>query len=64
MRLSRFALSVSVLSAAALTGCGGEPAAETKAPMVNVETPLGDVKVDVDGENGAVSVDVDKPAAE
>lgn len=55
MRLSRAVLAALVLVSPALLGCAKE---ETKKPLVDIQTPIGDVKIESDKETGGVGVDV------
>lgn len=53
MRFTRWLLSASLLVTAALLGCAGESTEEVKEttsePMIDIQTPIGDVQVDSDG---------------
>ncbi len=68
MRLSRFVLAALVLVSPGLLGCAEEVTEEvTKEPIVDIQTPLGDVKVDSDGvdvQAGGVGVTTDSATGE
>ncbi|QDT67121.1 hypothetical protein MalM25_00180 [Planctomycetes bacterium MalM25] len=55
MRLSRLVLAATVLVAPGLVGCAKE---EAKKPLIDIQTPIGDVKIESDEESGRVGVDV------